>query len=97
MVVQPVTSEIARELGLADIRGVQVEQVAPDSAATKAGIEQGDVILALNGQAVNDTNSLRNRIAATAPGTEVTMTIFRDGREQQVAVTLGELTVSQDR
>ncbi|HEY9404855.1 MAG TPA: PDZ domain-containing protein [Pyrinomonadaceae bacterium] len=60
-------------------------------------MKQGDVIMAVGGAAVNDVNSLRNRIASTAPGTEVTLTIMRDGREQQVRATLGEFTQTARR
>jgi S1-C subfamily serine protease len=45
----------------------------------------------LNGTAVNDPNTFRNLVAGTAPGTEVTLTIKRNGKEQQVRATLGEL------
>jgi S1-C subfamily serine protease len=71
---------------------VVVSQVQPGSAAERAGIKQGDVITALNGVAVNDPNTFRNQVASTPPGTEVTLTITRDGREQQVRATLGEFT-----
>jgi serine protease Do len=90
--IQPVTSDMAAALGLKEARGVLVSGVAPGSPAERAGIKTGDVILALNGQPVNDGNELRNRVAGNPPGTEVTLTIFRDGKEQQVKATLGELT-----
>ena len=91
-VIEPVTSETARRLGLPEVRGVVVRQVEPGSPAERAGIREGDVILAFNGAPVNDSNSLRNRVASTQPGTEVTLTIFRNGREQQVSARLGEFT-----
>jgi S1-C subfamily serine protease len=50
------------------------------------------VITALNGTGISDSNTFRNQIAATSPGSEVTLTIKRDGREQQVRATLGEFT-----
>jgi S1-C subfamily serine protease len=50
------------------------------------------VIVAFNGSPVNDANELRNLVAAAQPGTDATLTILRDGREQQLKVTLGELT-----
>ena len=88
----PLTSSIARILGLNEIRGAVVEAVQPGSAAQQAGIQTNDVITALNGQPVNDSNDLRNRIANLQPGTGVTITIVRGGREQQVNVKLGELS-----
>ena len=54
-------------------------------------MKQGDVILAVNGKNVNDPNELRNTVAAMAPGTDVTVTIARNGAEQQFHVKLGEL------
>ncbi|HYE65547.1 MAG TPA: Do family serine endopeptidase, partial [Pyrinomonadaceae bacterium] len=94
--IQPVSSEIAQSLGLQEARGVIVNSVQPGSAAERAGIRQGDIITAFNGAPVNDSNSLRNRVASTQPGTEVTLTVSRDGREQQLRATLGELAVSAE-
>ena len=88
--IQEITDEIARKLGLSEVRGVFVKQVESGGPADSAGVRQGDAILAFNGTAVNDGNSLRNHVAATEPGTEVTLTLFRDGHEQQARVKLGE-------
>jgi Do/DeqQ family serine protease len=88
--IQPVTPEIAAKLKLQEPRGVVVENVAPESAAARAGIRPGDVIVAFNGQPVSDGNTLRNQVAATRPGTEVELTVWRNDREQKVRVTLGE-------
>ncbi|HYN25539.1 MAG TPA: PDZ domain-containing protein, partial [Pyrinomonadaceae bacterium] len=90
--VQKVTSEVAEKLKLRDQRGILVAQVQPGSAADRAGIRQGDIITAFNGTEVNEPNTFRNLVAATAPGTDVTLTMQRDGREQQVRATLGEFT-----
>lgn len=90
--VQKVTSEVAEKLKLRDQRGILVAQVQPDSAADRAGIRQGDIVTKFNGTDVNEPNVFRNLVAGTAPGTEVTLTVQRDGREQQVRATLGEFT-----
>jgi S1-C subfamily serine protease len=90
--VQKVTSEVVERLKLREQRGILVAQVQPGSPADRAGVRQGDIITAFNGTAVNDGNVFRNLVAGTAPGTEVTLTIQRDGREQQVRATLGEFT-----
>ncbi|MDQ1610799.1 MAG: serine protease Do [Pyrinomonadaceae bacterium] len=95
--IQEVTSDIAASLDLKEVRGVIVGAVTAGSAAERAGLKQGDVITAVGGTAVNDVNSLRNRIASTAPGTDVSLTVVRDGREQQLKATLGEFTQTAQR
>ena len=92
IIVLKIPSEGAAELGVREGPGVVVYQVQRGSGADRAGLRQGDVITTLNGTAVNDPNSFRNQIAATPPGGEVTLTVKRDGREQQVRATLGEFT-----
>jgi serine protease Do len=89
--VQVVTADIAASMGLKEARGVIVSNVQEGSAAARAGIKRGDVITSINGNAVNEPNALRNTVAATAPGTEVALTVVREGREQEVRVALGEL------
>jgi len=90
--VLKIPSEEASKLGVDQGPGVVVYQVQPGSAADRAGLRRGDIITALNGTAVNDQNSFRNTIAGAAPGSEVTLTVKRDGREQQVRATLDEFT-----
>ena len=90
IIVLKIPSEEASKLGVTEGAGVVVYQVQPGSAAERAGLRRGDIITALNGTAVDDPNTFRNIIAGSAPGTEVTLTVKRDGREQQVRATLGE-------
>ena len=90
IIVLKIPSEEASKLGVTEGAGVVVYQVQPGSAADRAGLRRGDIITALNGTAVDDPNAFRNIIAGSAPGTEVTLTVKRDGREQQLRATLGE-------
>jgi serine protease Do len=90
IVVQPVTGDIAASLKLSNAKGVIVSQVQTGSAAERAGVKRGDVILALNGELVSDSNSFRNDIAGTPPGRTVTLRIWREGSEQELRPTLGE-------
>ncbi|MDQ6652572.1 MAG: PDZ domain-containing protein, partial [Acidobacteriota bacterium] len=92
IVVRKINSEIASSLKLKEVKGLLVADVKPGSAADRAVIRKGDVIRAFNGTEVNDPNVFRNQVAGTQPGTAVTLTILRDGSEQQVRATLGEFT-----
>lgn len=97
IVVQKVTSDIAANLDIKETRGVIVSSVREGSAAQKAGIKRGDVITAINGAAVSEPNGFRNKVAGTQPGTEVTLTIMRDNKEQQIRATLDEFTAEAAR
>ena len=88
--VLKIPSEGASQLGVTQGPGVLVYDVLAGSGADRAGLRKGDVITTLNGTQVNDPNSFRNLIAGTAPGTEVTLTVKRDGSERQVRAMLGE-------
>ena len=90
--VQTVSSDMAQSLGLKQPGGVIVSAVTKDSAADRAGLKQGDVITAFNNQPVHDMNSLRNRVAASGPGSNADVTFVRDGSEKHVTVKLEELT-----
>jgi serine protease Do len=89
--IQPVTSAIAEAIGLRQAEGALVAATQTDSPAAKSGIEAGDVITSVNGEAVKDARGLARKIAAIAPGTAVRIGVFRNGREQTIAVVLGEL------
>ncbi len=89
--IQPVTADVASNLGLREARGALVNGVEPNGPAARAGVRRGDVIVNFNGSPVPDTNSLRNHVASTPPGTRVTLAVMRDGKEQLLRATLGEL------
>jgi serine protease Do len=89
--IQNVTPDIAKSIGLDKVQGALVSTVTSGSPAEKAGIERGDVIVSVNGETFPDTNALRNHIAATAPGSSVTLGLVRDGKPTTVKVQLGEL------
>jgi Do/DeqQ family serine protease len=88
--IQPVDSDIAASLGLKQVTGVVVNSVTSGSAADKAGMKRGDVIKSFNGQPVQDTNSLRNRVAESVPGSNATVVVIRDGSEKTLTVKLDE-------
>jgi S1-C subfamily serine protease len=74
---------------------VIVSQIQDGSAAERAGIQRGDVIVALNGNAVSEPNIFRNDIAGTPPGRTVTLRIWRGGNEQELRATLGEFVPTE--
>lgn len=94
--IQPVTDDIATSLGLEKAEGALVTEPQPNSPATKAGIKSGDAILAVNGQSVSDARELAKRVAGYPPETTVDVTVWRDGKEQSIAVKLGTLPGSQE-
>jgi Do/DeqQ family serine protease len=95
--VQGVTSDLAAGLGLDHAAGALVSDVTEGSAADKAGLKRGDVILSYQGRPVVDTNTLRNEIAATKPGSSVAMDVLRDGKKSELHATLGELATAAEK
>ena len=92
--MQGITPDIAASLGLSGARGALVSSVQPRGPAATAGIERGDVITAIDGHSVDTSNDLRNRIAASKPGSSVKLDVVRDGKERTVSATLSELPSS---
>jgi serine protease Do len=95
--IQPLTPELAKEFNLPDeSSGVLVGGVTGNSAAAKAGLEDGDVVVEFNGKKVTDPRSLQLLVAQTAPGSKVTLRVLRGAAgskasEKTVTATLGEL------
>ena len=89
--IRPVTTEVAQGAGLPDAKGAVVEGVVEGSPAERAGMRKGDVIVAVGDQPVVAPPDLTRRIAATAPGTRVELTLVRERKRVQVAVELGRL------
>jgi len=87
--LQEVTTEIAAALSLKDDSGVLVAEVLDGTPAQKAGLENGDVILRLGGDAVRNPNDLSRRVASLPPGEKVRLRVLRDGKERNLTVTLG--------
>jgi serine protease Do len=89
--IQDVTPEVARAFGLEQAGGALVGDVSPNTPASRAGLKKGDVILKLNGEPVDSRNQLTLRVSQTPPETPVKLTIWRDGKMQDMTIKLGEL------
>lgn len=89
--IQPVTEEIADSLGLEMASGALVTRPQDDSPAGEAGIRAGDTILAVDDTIVENPKDLAKLIASYAPEAEAKLTIWRNGEEQDITVTLGSL------
>ncbi|MDQ3061793.1 MAG: DegQ family serine endoprotease [Acidobacteriota bacterium] len=95
--IQNITPDVAQSLELKDTKGVIVSNVRAGSAAEKAGIKRGDIVLAINNGAIEDSNVLRNRVAGTQPGSEIKLRILRDGSEQEISAVLDEFNAEGAR
>jgi serine protease Do len=85
-----VNAEKAKDLKLAEVRGVEVVDVEPDSPAAKAGLKQHDVITRYDGQAVEGTVQFRRLVRETPAGRNISLTISRHGGAQEISVELGD-------
>jgi len=89
--IQEVTSDLAEEFGVKDLKGALVSGIIKGSPAEKAAIKQGDVILQYNGKVVEDTGHLRNMVSQTPIGTKVHVKLLRQKKEVEVDVVIAEL------
>jgi serine protease Do len=94
--IQPVTQDIADSLDLKKAEGALVAESQKDGPAAKAGIESGDVITAVNGQAVKDARELARVIGGIAPGSSAKLDVLHQGKSKVVNLTLGELPNGQE-
>ncbi|MEO5806046.1 Do family serine endopeptidase [Devosia sp.] len=90
--IQDVTRDIADSVGLKTAKGAIVREPSTDGPAGKAGVQSGDIITAVDGKQINDALDLSRTIASKAPTTPVELTIWRNGAEVKVSVTLETLT-----
>jgi serine protease Do len=95
--IQSVDADLASSLNLPAARGAIVTSVTAGGPAERAGIKRGDVVTAINNQPVIDNNSLRNQVASLRPGSTATVTVVRNGRDQNLQVALAELPARPER
>lgn len=88
--IQDVDESMAKALGMSSARGALVANVMEGEPAAKAGVVDGDVIVAVEGKDIEDSSALLHTIAAKAPGSTVNVTLWRNGKTVDVKITLGE-------
>ncbi|AKT43145.1 Do family serine endopeptidase [Chondromyces crocatus] len=96
VVIQPMTRELASALGLDQERGALVAQVEPGGPADRAGIKSGDVIVGVNGTAINHSDEVPRNVARNAPGTEIEVKLQRGKEQRQVKAKLDLLADESD-
>lgn len=85
-----VTAEKAKELKLSGEHGALIGKVLPDSPAAKAGLKENDIVIDINGQRVEGTAQFRRMIREIPGGRTIQLGVWRDGKQQTVAATLGK-------
>ncbi|HME91585.1 MAG TPA: Do family serine endopeptidase [Myxococcaceae bacterium] len=91
VVVQDLTPELAKSLNVSVAHGALVSDVTQDSPAEKAGLKPDDVVVAMDGASVDSSRALTRGVGFKAPGSDVTLTVYRGGgKKQDVKVKLGE-------
>ncbi len=93
VVIQPLTSELAESFGLKQ-EGILIAQVSDNSPAKKAGLKQGDVIIAYQNRKVESVGDFRNRVSLTRPGSNAELTIIREGTRKKIKVKIAKQSKS---
>ncbi|MEQ6918257.1 DegQ family serine endoprotease [Halomonas aquatica] len=90
VMIQPVSRDLAESFGMDNAEGALIADLDPEGPAARGGLEAGDVILSVNGSEVDRSSTLPRLIGQVPPGSEVELTLLRDGERRQQTVTLGE-------
>jgi serine protease Do/serine protease DegQ len=90
VVTQDLTPDLAQAFGIKSSRGAVVARVFPDSAAEKAGLQAGDVVIAINDHTLRNSADMRNRIGLLRIGDRVEMTVLREGKQRKLTAIIAE-------
>ncbi len=93
--VQDLTPDLARAFNIPANQGAVIAQVSPRSAAARAGLQEGDVVLTVNGRPIRDGGALRNAIGLLEVGEAVRLDILRDGKPQTIDAKVGEYVAAK--
>ncbi|WP_156495588.1 PDZ domain-containing protein, partial [Alcanivorax sp. HI0033] len=88
--IQDLTSELAEAFGVKRKSGVVITQVMEESAAEKAGIKSGDVVIAVDDRPVKRAADLRNKVGMAPVGEKVKLTVLRDGKKREMTAVISE-------
>ena len=88
--IQEVTPDLAKAFNVPTEKGALVGNVEHDSPGARAGLQRGDVITELDGQAISGPNDLRLKVGTMTPGTTVHLKVLRNGQSRDISLTLGE-------
>jgi serine protease Do len=94
--LQDVDPNLAKAFKIPSNSGVVITKVDPNTPAEKGGLKDGDVVTQVNGDAVIDTQSMRNQIASMSPGSNVKLQVYRNGTPSDLSITLGERPANLD-
>ena len=94
--IQDLNKDLAESFGINQHEGILVAQVLEDSPAEKAGVQQGDVILKLDGEKVTAVASFRNKVAMTRPGSKVELLVLRGESKKKIKATIGAMDADED-
>jgi serine protease Do len=87
---QDITPEMAEKFNLKDTKGAAIPDVTPGSAADKAGIKPNDIIIEFDGKPIEKADQFRKLVAMKKPGSEVEITVLRDGKKKTITAKLEE-------
>lgn len=93
--IQEVSPELAPSFGLDKPRGALVAQIEPNSAAARAGLKTGDIVLKVDGKEINESGELPRIVGERAPGSKIRLDIWRDGKSREVTAVLDELAAEE--
>ena len=91
VVIQEMNYNLAKSFGLSAASGALITQVIPNGAADKAGLQIGDIVLSVNGEAVTNSSDLPVMVGLLPPGKQVILGIWRKGKQQEAKVVLDNM------